>query len=44
MPLEQEKGPKPHFGPLLALIEPILGPAKIISALRPPLDARYCYS
>ena len=30
---EQENDLKPHFGPFLALIGPILGPTKIFSAL-----------
>ena len=37
MHFEQENSQKPHFGPFLALIEPILGPKKLFSALRPPL-------
>ena len=41
MDLEQENGLKPHFGPFLALIGPILGPTKFFSALSPPLATRY---
>ena len=41
MHFEQENGLKPHFGPFLALIGPILGPTNISSALGPPLATRY---
>ena len=33
MHFEQENGLKPHFGPFLALIGPILGPTNFFSAL-----------
>ena len=32
MCIEHEHGPKPHSGPLLALIEPILGSTKSFTA------------
>ena len=37
MHFEHGNGRKPHFGPFLALIGPILGPTKLFSAFRPPL-------
>ena len=38
MHFEHENGRKPHFGPFLALIGPILGPTKLFSALWPLLS------
>ena len=38
---EQDNGLKPHFGPFLALIGPILGPTIFLSAFWPPLATRY---
>ena len=43
---EHENGLKPHFSPFLALIRPILGPTKFVSATRPPTgtEDHYCLS
>ena len=41
---DQENGLKPLFGPFLALIGPILGPAIFLPVLLPPLDDIHCYS
>jgi hypothetical protein len=35
---------KPLFGPFLALIGPVIGPAIFLPVLQQPLDDTYCYS
>ena len=44
MNFEQENGLKPDFGPFLALIGPILGPANFFSVLLPGSGPIYSHN